>query len=1219
MLSSLFTMETLTIYVIYILISTLVLPLCFSLDPNYVESPVTVESENANQSCRRWQKAPHDKTFRIAWFAPEKEYHNFSANTSGGAVKLALAYIYQNNLLNDYGLISLKWYDTDCDSKKALQAFVEAVESFDPDVIFGPPCSTGLTAVAQLGSIWNLPVFSWVADLLEFKDKEKFTTLVRLCGPLYDFSETVRQVFLYFHWTSFALIHDKGAPYVAVADALRASATEKNYTIISTNYVSSENTKDDIISMLKQIKKFARVIMFVVPWHSLRDYLLVAHDLGMANGEYAFLCVNGDLFKLDVMDDKILSDWGWKRNDINDEKAREIYESVIHITLDPAPRELYNHFQGLYHDAAVAEVSDLKFNGTEFDAYAPYLHDAIVAWAESVNYTLEKGLNPRNGSYLHSIIPRAVKKGFTGDIVFNEPERDRMMNYVVLDMRENGTFYKLLHFKYAADSHFSVDYDDINSLEKRGRWPTRNGNPPPDTPVCGFYGEKCTKEDLYNNYNGTIIGASVSATVVLILAIAVHMLLRRYRRQMTLQSMLWQVRYDEIDFVTAFNTGSLRNSFRMQGRKPSSKTLKRRQYQQNIKSSMPDMKSVMDGGQKGSPEFHVKSFDPGSMFGSVAFVRGNLSSVKRITKFNVNLTKIVLQELNQLMEMKHQNVCAFVGACIELNRTLLLWEYCAKGSLQDIIRNHNIKLDQMFMFALSHDVAKGLEYIHKSPIHYHGNLKSSNCVVDSRWTCKLTDLGVPKLRDMERVASQQANEDVEFEKLLWTSPESLREEKGEKGSVHMVDQQKADIFAIGIIFKEIFTLSDPYAEYQFLFPHEILEKVRCPVKGEKPFRPMLSLHMRQHTELVSLIEDCWHEDPTSRPSATRVGKHLNKINPQNLSMIDNMIVMLEKYANHLEDLVAERTSELDAEKAKTENLLYRMLPQTVAEELRIGRPIKAEHFDESTLYFSDIVGFTSICASSTPIEVVNLLNALYTLFDAIITRYDVYKVETIGDAYMIASGLPKRNGKKHIQEVADCALDILASVSTFCIPHQPDKKLKIRIGIHTGPVVSGVVGLAMPRYCLFGDTVNTASRMESTGLPLRIHLSLMSKNALDMYPGYHLVSRGEIPVKGKGHMKTYFLTGKDGFKKELPKCDELSESEIRASITSFNSMTSLISSTSATPSPTPGCHTPKLSQVSDISTFSSNISTETPSIPCTSDWDQKYKSKQTSILEVTCL
>lgn len=1206
----------------------------YCVDPNLVtelEKPPSVQTKARDQGCRRNVKAPNDKEFRIAWLAPEQEYHNFSAVTSVGAVKLALAYIVQHDILHGYGLRA-KWYDSKCDSKQALVAFVESVESYDPDVIIGPPCSTGLVGVAQLGSIWNLPVFSWVSDLLDFKDKDKYTTLVRLSGPLYAISETMRQIGLFFSWHYFALIYDKQAPYEAVAVALREAAVGKNYTIKSTHYINGDTKDEHIVAMLQQIKKFARVIIFVVPWHTLRRHLLLAHELGMANGEYAFLCVHGDLFNWDVMDEKIMSDWGWRRDDADDEKAREIFESVIHIIMEPLDKNTYEAFRNFTTTAAAANLPEweLPFNGTDLDAYAPYLYDAIITWAQSVNYTLEHGDNPRDGAHIYQVVPEAVNlKGVTGDIVFNLPEMERMLNYRVLDMKEDGTFYSLFQFFFKKDMKMEFKTSDLTRFEKRGRWPTTNGLQPPDIPVCGFDGEKCEEKQYNDTYNSTIIGASVSASVVLVLAIVVHMMLRRYRRQMTLQSMLWQVRFDEIDFVTAWMCGSLRSSFRNL-RKPSSKTLKRRRYNVAEKEihQVKDIKNMAESTKNGSPEFHhLKSIDASAMFGSVAFVRGNLASVKKIQKVNFSLTKRVLQELNQLMEMKHQNTCAFVGACIEPNRALLLWEYCAKGSLQDVIWNQNIKLDHMFMFALSHDVAKALEYIHKSQIHYHGNLKSTNCVVDSRWTCKLTDFGVPTIREMEKVDTQQANEEIQCEKLLWTAPECLREEKDKT-----VDKQKADIFAIGVIFKEIFTRSAPYTEYPFLVANEIIDKIKCPVKGEKEFRPMLSLQLRQHSDLVSLITDCWNEDPSARPTATRVVKLLNKISPQNLSMIDNMIVMLEKYANHLEELVAERTSELDAEKAKTENLLYRMLPQTVAEELKLGRPIKAEHFDDVTLYFSDIVGFTSICASSTPIEVVNLLNSLYTLFDAIITRYDVYKVETIGDAYMIASGLPKRNGKRHIQEVADCALDILASVSTFCIPHQPDQKVRIRIGIHTGPVVAGVVGLAMPRYCLFGDTVNTASRMESTGLPLRIHLSLTSRDALVQYPGYNLVCRGEIPVKGKGHMKTYFLCGKDGFKKELPKCEESSsQHESRISQTSINSMMSLVSSPSSSSFYLPTCvSSPKMSQASNISNMSRSTQLTNLSVDSINenevsvntrgtDIDEKFKPKQTSVLEVTCL
>uniref|UniRef100_A0A182JZ34 guanylate cyclase n=1 Tax=Anopheles christyi TaxID=43041 RepID=A0A182JZ34_9DIPT len=217
----------------------------------------------------------------------------------------------------------------------------------------------------------------------------------------------------------------------------------------------------------------------------------------------------------------------------------------------------------------------------------------------------------------------------------------------------------------------------------------------------------------------------------------------------------------------------------------------------------------------------------------------------------------------------------------------------------------------------------------------------------------------------------------------------------------------------------------------------------------------------------------------------------------------------------------ESMRKLDEEMRRTDELLYQMIPKQVADRLRRGEnPIDTcEMFNSVSILFSDVVTFTEICSRITPMEVVSMLNAMYSIFDTLTERNNVYKVETIGDAYMVVSGAPAKE-QNHAEKVCDMALDMIEAITDLKDP-STGSHLRIRVGVHSGAVVAGIVGLKMPRYCLFGDSVNTASRMESTSQAMRIHISESTKHLLSS--NYRVSERGEIDVKGKGTMKTYWL------------------------------------------------------------------------------------------------
>uniref|UniRef100_A0A8C4ID22 Guanylate cyclase n=1 Tax=Dicentrarchus labrax TaxID=13489 RepID=A0A8C4ID22_DICLA len=605
----------------------------------------------------------------------------------------------------------------------------------------------------------------------------------------------------------------------------------------------------------------------------------------------------------------------------------------------------------------------------------------------------------------------------------------------------------------------------IWSQTEKIHWP--NGGPPLDNPPCVF----STDDPSCNDGMTTLLVTTVSSPP------GFFLLFRKLKLEKELAGMLWRIRWEDLQFESP-NKYHKRAGSRL--------TLSQR------------------GSSYGSL---ITAHGKYQLFAKTGYFKGNLVAIKHVNKKRIELTRQVLLELKHMRDVQFNHLTRFIGACIDPPNICIVTEYCPRGSLQVTspasILLHVFITTLLLNKDMTNDWISGMNYLHNSYIGCHGNLKSSNCVVDSRFVLKITDYGLASFR------SSCENDDSHalYAKKLWTAPELLIYDRHPPQGT-----QKGDVYSFGIILQEIALRNGPfYVEGMDLSPKEIVQKVR---NGQKPyFRP--TTDSRCHSEeLTILMEGCWAEDPAERPDFGHIKIYVAKLNKEgSTSILNNLLSRMEQYANNLENLVEERTQAYLEEKRKAENLLYQILPHSVAEQLKRGETVQAEAFDSVTIYFSDIVGFTSMSAESTPLQVVTLLNDLYTCFDAIIDNFDVYKVETIGDAYMVVSGLPVRNGKLHAREIAGMSLALLEQVKTFKIRHRPNDQLRLRIGIHTGPVCAGVVGLKMPRYCLFGDTVNTASRMESNGEALKIHVSSATKEVLDEFGYFDLQLRGDVEMK----------------------------------------------------------------------------------------------------------
>ncbi|KAK5965719.1 Guanylate cyclase, partial [Trichostrongylus colubriformis] len=421
----------------------------------------------------------------------------------------------------------------------------------------------------------------------------------------------------------------------------------------------------------------------------------------------------------------------------------------------------------------------------------------------------------------------------------------------------------------------------------------------------------------------------------------------------------------------------------------------------------------------------------------------------------LTFTQSEIKRLDQLRNLSNSNLNQFIGISFNQCRELMVvWAYCPRNSLDDIIFEKDRRFGRNFQCSFLKHILKGLQYIHGSSIGFHGALYLSNCVVDANWVVKLTDFGIQeiiwdKMLHKELSCYQEVDVDHLPLKYLQYSPEVLRNVLAEGLLGH--GSQKSDIYQLGMIIYQILFHERPFAEKTNYTPKEMALLICDGLRGgpDQPFYPAIPEQHDYSLRLLSVMQQVLSGIRSLLDHYLLISSVAHFRGKGNV--IDQMARIIDDYSENLELMVQQRTKALEASLLRTENLLFHIMPKNIADGLRMGVTIHSQMHPCVSMLVADICKFTELCESTIPVQVIDILQDLYSSFDKIISEYQVFKVENVGDTYLLASGLDEV--PNHLCEF----------VEGYEIKHTSISKLRVKFGIHSGSVASGILGSTAPR------------------------------------------------------------------------------------------------------------------------------------------------------------
>ncbi len=851
--------------------------------------------------------------------------------------------------------------------------------------------------MARYAPFWDVAVITVSAMAQDFR-KNKFTeykTLTNIGPTMYWLDKFVTKVFSYFNWKQVIFIFDKDYQeqitnfncYLTMA-SLKAALLNSKVTVDYKIRDKQDSRSVESILIDYVGNKFS-VVLLCGGIQFVHDIMVAAQKLGFINGEYVF--INFDLYAQMHNEDRLLRPWrvvnsslnmahlGNKSNTTSNSSLNvfEAYQGLLTVTLKLEDKDgSYRSFQ-----RKLVEYSNHYFkNESEVNYFIASFYDAIHIYIRALNKTVSSKHDINDIPAVLRHIWNKKFDGVTGKVVIDN-YGERISEFSLYDMNPFTYKFESVISSVINDTNVVLEY---NEKKRPIFWLNSKSGPFADSPECGYNRAKCRVPEPTPIW----VWLSIAMGIIMLVTIIIGGLLYwRAKFEAELKAMNWLIKWEDVS--NSMNDSDIKST-----------KLKRNRAILN--------QSDIDA-EKTEDMVSLASVDLKSVHGKAVVYKRNWCFIKKINRNKIEITRNLLLEVKKIKDLQNDHITRFIGLCLEPDKQFIFTEYCQKGSLQDILENQQIELESSFKHHLIHDIIKGMLFIHSSEIKFHGNLTSRNCVVDSRFTLKITDFGVPMLRTATYI-----DEEHYYKKQLWKAPELQAPYSLNTNMQSFNGTQKGDVYSFAIIIQEIlyrrgvFYLNDEDKDNLRVEEKKDLGNSKSSVRHEidetedisykrifqnikRGLRPSLDKNVCSK-EIIELLKRCWTESATDRPDFSIIRDIMKKTTKISGNILDNLLARMEKYANNLEEIVKERTVECENERKRAESLLYRLLPPTVAAQLMLDKDVKAESFKSVTIYFSDICGFTNLSANSTPMQVVHLLNGLYTLFDSIIEGFDVYKV-----------------------------------------------------------------------------------------------------------------------------------------------------------------------------------------------------------------------------------